>query len=72
MKPLDQLIAAIRTALEDRQMTPAALETFRQLWLHALRFDTTDADTARAALITALDTGARPDARSFATDSGIV
>jgi hypothetical protein len=71
MTPLEQLTSALRSALTDRGLTPAAVEHLRQLALHVIDYDQTTPDDTRAALRAALDTSNRPDARSFLTDSGI-
>jgi hypothetical protein len=69
--PLEQLTTAIRDVLTTRAATREQIETLRQLSIHVIDFDTSSADEIRAALRDALDVANRPDARSFATDSGI-
>jgi hypothetical protein len=67
MSPLDQLVAALRQAITDGAVTREGVERLRQLALHWIDHGT-DADV-RERLRAALD-NSRPDAKSFASDSG--
>lgn len=71
MTPLTQLTDAIRELIAGGGATAAQIENLRQLALHTLDHDTTSAEDIRVALREALDTSNRPNAASFATDSGI-
>lgn len=71
MTPLQRLTAFIRDLLSaGRGATPAQVEQLRQMILHAADHGGS-AEDFRTALRDAADVSNQPDARSFATDSGI-
>jgi hypothetical protein len=71
MKPIDLLKHAIREVVTDRAATPAQVEQLRQLARSVLDHDDSSAEEIREAIRWSLDFDP-PDARSFATDAGLL